>query len=138
MGGFKNKKSRSKVGNSGGRPAGKFARLDEQEKRDYINDAVYKHRYGTERPKNDPSSSSSSDSESENESSSVERPLNLVAMSPNKLRVRMSFLNSKRRKKQRLSEVRRASVANRWSSANADQENHGETLIDSDTIDGAN
>ena len=44
--GFKNKKSRSKLGNPGGsgRPAGEFSELDEQEKRDYFNDTVHKHR----------------------------------------------------------------------------------------------
>ena len=139
MGGFKNKKSRSKLGNPGGtgRPSGKFARLDEQEKREYINDAVHKHRYGTDRPKNPVDGlSSTSSSDSEDESPSVGRPpLNLVAMSPNKLRVRMSFLNSEKRKQQRLSEARRAAAMKRWNTEkDSDQEDHDEILMDSDDV----
>ena len=142
--GFKNKKSRSKLGNPGGsgRPAGEFSRLDEQEKRDYFNDAVHKHRYGTDRQKNlstvdndlpsSSSESSSSSSESEDESPSVGRPpLNLVAMSPNKLRVRMSFLNSRKRKQKRISEVRRAAIMKRWNTENSNQEDT-DALMDSD------
>jgi hypothetical protein len=140
--GFKNKKSRSKLGNPGGsgRPAGEFSRLDEQEKRDYFNDAVHKHRYGTDRQKNlstvdndlpsSSSESSSSSSESEDESPSVGRPpLNLVAMSPNKLRVRMSFLPSKKRKQKRISEVRRAAIMKRWNTENSNQEDTDDLMI---------
>lgn len=92
MGSFKNKKSRSKAGNYGGRLAGKFSQLNEQEKWEYFNDAVHKHRYVTERPRDSSNVNdlcySSSSSESEDESPSVRRPpLNLVAMSPNKLSV---------------------------------------------------
>ena len=138
--GFKNKKAKSKVGNPGGsgRPVGEFSELDEQEKRDYFNNAVHKHRYGTERPKKtstvDKNLSSSSSSESEDESSSVGRPpLHLVAMSPNKLRVRMSFLNAKKRKQKRVSEVRRAAVMKRWNTAYSDQED-SDASMDSDSI----
>ena len=74
--GLKNKKSRSKFGNPGGsgRPAGEFSGLDEQEKRDYFNDAVHKHRYGTDISTVDSDLLSLSSSESEDESSSVARP----------------------------------------------------------------
>ena len=94
---FKTKKSKSKVGNTGGpgRPTGTFSALDEKEKCEYYKDAVYKHRFGSPRPNDNVLGSSSSGSDHDESPRIGRPPLNLVAMSPNKLRVRMSFLNSR-------------------------------------------
>ena len=54
-------------------------------------------------------------------------------MSPNKLRVKMSNLNSEKRKQQRISEVRRAAIMKLWNTENSNQEDT-DALIDSDCI----
>ena len=144
-GGFKSKKSKAKVGNTGGpgRPSGKFARLDEEEKREYFKDAVYMHRHGTERPKDiqtisqsTSTSDSDSDSDHDNSTHAGRPPLHLVAMSPNKLRVRMNFLNSSKRKEKRLSEIRRAAALKRWNAEDHHEEgNVTNSQMDTDDVE---
>ena len=130
--GFKNKKSKVKQGYicGRGRQPGKFAGLDKEEKRQYKYDTVYKSRYGKDRPKTANQVVSSSGDCDASMSHSVGRPpLNLVAMSPNKLRVRKSSLMRKKRKQQRLSNIRRSAVMNRWNNENdCDSELEDETV----------
>ena len=89
--GFKSKKSASQTGNSGGRPPSDYSSMSDSEKAEYHRQAMEKHRHPGRKEVMGNDKDKRSERCESGERSIGRPPIGLIAMSPNKLRVRMNF-----------------------------------------------